>query len=122
MRWEPDVRVSYLALYNLGIAAVCTGALAFAVQADHRAHAHADATARASHLQKLTDSAAARDQLAVDRYNALTAQFAKLVKTVNTNQRTLAAEIAKTRTMKRKVVTGSTVVSYVTVNGRSPSG
>ncbi len=116
------MRLSYLAIYNVGVAAICGGALAFAVQAEHRANAHSAATAKVEHLQKLADQAAARDQLAVDRYNALAANFKKLTTTINANQKLLAAEITKTRTMKRKVVTGSTVVSYVTVNGGSAPG
>lgn len=117
------MRFSYLALYNVGVAAVCVGTFGLAINAEHRAHAHAGATADATRLATLADAAGARDQLAVDRYNALTARFAQLTKTINANQKQLAAEITKTRTMKRKVVTGSTVVSYVTVSGgSSPSG
>ena len=115
-------RISYLALYNVGIAAICIGVIAFAIRAEQRAHAHPAANARADQLQKAADAASTADQLAVDRYNALTARFAQLTKSINANQAALAAEITKTRTMKRKVVTGSTVVSYVTVNGGSSSG
>jgi hypothetical protein len=116
------MRFSYLAIYNVGIAAVCAGAMGFAFKAEQRAHAHGTVTNHAAQLQKQADTAAAADQLAVDRYNALTARFAQLTKQINANQKALAAEITRTRTIKRKVVTGSTVVSYVTVSGGSSSG
>jgi hypothetical protein len=116
------MRFSYLAIYNVGIAVVCAATLGFAFQAQQRAHAHGTDTTRATQLQTAADSAAAADQLAVDRYNALTARFTQLTKQINANQKALAAEITRTRTIKRKVVTGSTVVSYVTVNGGSSSG
>lgn len=106
------MKIGYLSAYNVAIAAVCGASIFYAVEAQSRAHARSHFAPVATHLVKVTDSKSARDQAAVAKVNALSSALQDLTKKVAAEQTTLAAEIARTRTMKRKVVTGAPIVSY----------
>lgn len=107
------MRIPYLALYNAAVAVVCAGSVALAYQAHDRAAAKQHWKHEAQRLEKQAVLLQARDEAAVARYQALNDRFAVLATNVAASEKKLAAEISKTRTMKRKVVTGATVVSYV---------
>jgi hypothetical protein len=104
--------VGYLTAYNAAIALACAATIGYAAHAYDRAHIEKRHVPVAAHLAKVTDAKSAADQAAVSKVLALSGALQDLTKRVAAEQTTLAAEIAKTRTMKRKVVTGSTIVSY----------
>ena len=111
MRWLP--------VYNAGLAIVCAVTVTAAV-------GNRDAGGRADHWSKQADARRelllreqARDQEAVARYATLAASYDALVARVQSHEKKLAAEIDATRKLRRKVITGKTVVSYVT-SGSAP--
>ncbi len=106
------MKLGYLSAYNAVIAVACAASIFYAVEAHNRANARDRYTPVATHLTKVTDAKAALDQAAVAKVNALSSALQDLTKKVAAEQTTLASEIAKTRTMKRKVVTGAPIVSY----------
>jgi hypothetical protein len=104
---------SLFILYTVAMGVVCVIAVAFAVQSYGRAH-HASVWQREATVWQLrAQAAAARDQAVVARYGAVKAMYDQLGAQVQKEQAALAAEIARTRAMKPKVVRGSTIVSYV---------
>jgi hypothetical protein len=104
---------SLFILYTLAMGAVCAVAVALAVQSYGRAH-HAAAWQRdAKAWQQRAAAASARDRAVVARYGAVKTMYDDLVAQAQKSQAALAAEIARTRAMKPRVVTGSTIVSYV---------
>ena len=104
--------IGYLTVYNAAVAGACAATLAYAVHAHDQAHAKRTYGAATAQLAKVTDAKAAHDRAAVAKVVALSSALQDLTKRVASEQQTLASEIAKTRSMKRKVVTGSTIVSY----------
>jgi inactivated superfamily I helicase len=117
------LRVGYLTLYNVAIAGAVAVSVMFAVTAHHRAAARAHWKQDAVTWQARADAKQKADDLAVARVKALSDRYTALAKTVQKDQKALAALITKTRTMKRKVVTGATIVSYASSGGGpTPSG
>jgi hypothetical protein len=100
--------------YTLAMAVVCAISVALAVQA-YGTTRHADQWQRDARVwQQRATGAAARDQKLVAKYGALKGMYDDLVGQVRTSETQLAAEIARTRAMRPKVVTGAAIVSYVT--------
>jgi hypothetical protein len=111
MRWLP--------VYNAGLAVVCAATVMVAA-GDSGAGARADHwTREAEARRQLVLRERARDQEAVARYTTLAASYDALVSRVQRHQKQLAAEIDATRKLRRKVVTGATIVSYVPA-GKAP--
>ncbi len=111
MRW--------LGVYNAGLAIVCAVTVTAAV-GNRDAGRRADRWAtKADARRELVLREQARDQEAVARYATLAASYDALIARVQGHEKLLAAEIDATRKLHRKVVTGSTVVSYVT-SGSAP--
>ncbi len=107
MRWLP--------VYNVGLAVVCAVAVTVAI-GGRGAGARADHWTRAADAgRELVLRERARDQEAVARYATLAAEYDALVARVQRHEKRLAAEIDATRKLRRKVVTGKTVVSYAPV-------
>ena len=105
MRWLP--------VYNMGLAVVCAAAVTVAI-GDRGAGAAAEHwTKEADARRQFVLRERARDQEAVARYATLAADYDALVARVQKHEQRLAAEIDATRKLRRKVVTGRTVVSYV---------
>jgi hypothetical protein len=99
--------------YTIAMGVVCAVAVALAVQSYGRAH-HAAAWQRQAKVwQQRASAAAVRDQAVVARYGAVKTMYDDLAARVKKSQAALAAEIARTRATKPRVVTGSTIVSYV---------
>jgi hypothetical protein len=116
------MRIPYLGIYNVLVAAVCATCIAFAVQAHGRAAHLGHYRQDAARLAAANATRQQRDQVAVAKVQALAARYAALTRSVQADQKTLADVIAKTRKMKRKVVTGATIVSYASSGGSTPSG
>ena len=117
------IKIGYLALYNVAVAGVVAASVMFAVNAHHRAAAQSHWTKEAVTWQAKADAKQKADAIAVAKVQALSTRYAALTKKVQKDQKALAAQIAKTRTMKRKVVTGATIVSYASSGGGpTPSG
>jgi hypothetical protein len=116
-------RIPYLALYNVAVAGVCAASIGFALQAHDRASRASHWNGDANRVAKVGEALQHRDELAVARYQALTQRYNDVGKKIQAAEKTLAAEIARTRTLHAKVITGATLVSYVTVpGGTAPTG
>jgi hypothetical protein len=108
------MRRTWLILYTGAMAAALAVAIAFAARGYEQAHRDARWNDQAKAAARVAAIAAQRAQLAEARYAAATAEYAKLTATVTAATKALSAEIAKTKSIKRKIITGSTIVSYVT--------
>jgi hypothetical protein len=109
MRWLP--------VYNVGLAVVCAATVTVAA-GDRGAGGRADHwTKQADARRQLVLREQARDKEAVARYATLAASYDALVARVQRHEKRLADEIDATRKLRRKVVTGSTIVSYVSAGG-----
>jgi len=98
-----------------GLMAIVTGlAIFFAVHSYQRAEALSSWKTQRTHWQQVAAEAKKRDDLASAKNTAARAAAAKLAKQVNDTNAAIAAEIEKTKKLKRKIITGSTIVSYVT--------
>lgn len=104
MRWLP--------VYNVGIAAICAGAVAVAASGSGAGERADQWTKRAEAGRQSVLRASARDRESVARYTTLAAEYDGLVARVQQHQARLAAEITATRKLRRKVVIGTTIVSY----------
>ena len=107
------MRRTWLLLYTGGMLAALAIALAFAVSgyqsASREAHWNDEAKAAAATAASMAE----REQVATARYAAAAKEYATLTAKVNAATKALSDEIARTRAIRRKVVTGSTIVSYV---------
>ena len=104
MRWLP--------VYNVGLAGVCAVAVAVAASSSGAGERADRWTKRAEANRQSVLRASARDRESVARYTTLAAEYDGLVARVKQHQTRLAAEITATRKLRRKVVIGSTIVSY----------
>ncbi len=109
------MRRTWLLLYTGGMLVALVIALTFAVRGYQRAQHEAHWNDRARSAANAAAAIARREQSATARYAAANAEYAALAAKVNVATKALADEIARTKTTKRKVVTGSTIVSYVAV-------
>jgi hypothetical protein len=109
------MRRPWLIVYSGLMLATTVAAIAFAVLSWQRAqagrHWKSDETAWARRYEAAHHS----DLVAVARFNAAKAASDRLTRQVNESNQALARAIAATQKLKRKIITGSTIVSYVTV-------
>ena len=100
-------------LYTGAMAIVTAAAIVFAVQAYHRADGSAAWHYHATALKQQTADLKRADAAALKRFAGAQMAYSQLTAKVEASQTTLAAEIARVRSLKPKIITGSTVVSYV---------
>ena len=113
------MRRTWLMLYTGGMALAVIAAVAFAVRGYQHAHRDARWNDRARATQAAAVAVAREEQLAETRLAAAAAEYGKLTAKVNAATKTLSDEIARTKAIKRKIVTGSTIVSYVTASSKA---
>ena len=107
------MRRRWLMVYTGVMAAVTVLALVSAVQAYNRAESGSRWTREATQYRNAVARAQKADAIAVARNKAASLATDRLTKQVNATTAAIAAEIRRTQRMKRKIVTGSTIVSYV---------
>jgi hypothetical protein len=107
------MRRRWLTVYTGIMAAVMALAIVSAVQAYHRADAGSRWTREATQWKATVATAEKADALALARNKAATAATDRLTRRVNDTTKAIATQIERTRKLKRKIVTGSTIVSYV---------
>ena len=108
------MRHRWLTFYTGITAAITVLAIVSAVQAYNRADAGGRSQREAAAATAAVAHAEHADAAAVARNAAATLATDRLTKQVNTNVKKIAAAIERTRKVKRKIIIGSTIVSYVT--------
>ena len=103
----------YLKLYSALMAVVCIACVVVAVAANQRAAADEHWRVEGKRWEAQGRAIARRDAIAVARYKALATRYTTLTKTITVAQTALAAEINRARKTRPKVITGATIVSYV---------
>jgi hypothetical protein len=110
----------YTKAYAGTLAFVCTGSIVVAVQAREKASKLGDLSAGADRWQTWANNERRRDARASAQFNAVARRYRTLGRQVDRSQRRLLREIAATNALRRRVVTGAPVVTYVNVRKLVP--
>jgi hypothetical protein len=105
----------YTKAYSGTLAVVCAGSVAVAVQANEKAARLAELRAKADRWETWGKNERRRDPRAYARFSEVARQYRTLAREVGRSQQALRREIAVTRSLHRKVVTGSPIITYVRV-------
>lgn len=98
----------------------CTGSVAAAVQAHDKAAKLAESDAKADRWETWARSEHARDERAYAQFNDVARRYRTLARRAERSQRLLLREIAATRSLRRTVVAGSPIVTYVRIRKLVP--
>jgi hypothetical protein len=110
----------YTKAYAGTLACVCTGSIVVAVHAHEKASKLTDLNAGADRWQTWASNERRRDARASAQFNAVARKYRSLARQVERSQRRLLREIAATNRLRRRVVTGTPVVTYVNVRKLVP--
>jgi hypothetical protein len=110
----------YTKAYAGTLAFVCTGSIVVAVQAREKASKLGDLSAGADRWKTWANNERRRDARASAQFNAVARKYRTLARQVDRSQRRLLREIAATNALRRRVVTGAPVVTYVNVRKLVP--
>jgi hypothetical protein len=110
----------YTKAYTGTLALVCSGSIAVAVHAHDKAAKLGDLNASADRWETWAGNQRLRDERAYARFREVARQYRSLARRVERSQRLLLHEIAVTRSLRRTVVTGSPIVTYVRIQKLVP--
>jgi hypothetical protein len=111
----------YTRAYTGTLAIVCAGSVAVAVQANEKAAKLAELRTAADRWESWGRNERRRDQRASARFSEMARQYRDLAHEVERSQRRLQREIAATRSLRRRVVRGSPIITVVRVRKIVPA-
>jgi hypothetical protein len=111
----------YTRAYTGTLAIVCAGSVAVAVQAYEKAAKLAGLRAKADRWEAWGKNERRRDERAYARFSEVAREYRSLAHEVERSHQRLQREIAATRSLRRRVITGSPIITVVRVRKVVPA-